>query len=378
MTRPPKNSGAPSLGAFTAGQLVRLCDVAGLSASDAEIYARILLEMLGPVADRPLSLPPPSASFLSDDHTPVEFSLAFLPGAPPALRVLLEPGADAADPAEGGRAGLLAVRAMARRWNFGTDRLDELEDLFFPSSPHGPFTLWCALELRPGGVPKVKVYLNPAASGRNRAAETVREALRRIGHRRAFAVLPQADGYPFFALDLGDWDEPRAKVYLRHDHLTAARAADLSRMRPGPDGRAVREFFQDVSGYADVTAPLGAGPLRAGRPGLTCHAFTDRAARTPTGFTLHIPVRDYVRHDRDALSRATTVLRRRGMEPTALRRALSAVTSRDPRDGVGLVAYLALAHQQGRPPRVTAYVSSEAYRVRPPVPATRERVPAVG
>jgi hypothetical protein len=45
---------------------------------------------------------------------------------------------------------------------------------------------------------------------------------------------------------------------------------------------------------------------------------------------------------------------------------------------VGLIAYLALAHQQGRPPRVTAYLSSEAYAVRPPaVEAVPEPV-AVG
>jgi hypothetical protein len=43
------------------------------------------------------------------------------------------------------------------------------------------------------------------------------------------------------------------------------------------------------------------------------------------------------------------------------------VTGRRPEDGVGLIAYLALAHQQDRAPRVTAYLSAEAYAVRPPV-----------
>ena len=41
-------------------------------------------------------------------------------------------------------------------------------------------------------------------------------------------------------------------------------------------------------------------------------------------------------------------------------------------DGAGLIAYLALVHERGRPPRVTAYLSSEAYGVRPP----RETEPA--
>ncbi len=42
---------------------------------------------------------------------------------------------------------------MAQHWGFDTQRLDELDDLFFPPSPEGPLALWCALELRPGGAP---------------------------------------------------------------------------------------------------------------------------------------------------------------------------------------------------------------------------------
>ncbi|MER5751324.1 tryptophan dimethylallyltransferase family protein [Streptomyces sp. NPDC002088] len=363
--------GAPTLGAFTTGQLVRLCDVAGLDASDAELYARVLAEALGPVADRPLDLPPPSDSFLSDDHTPVEFSLAFQPDAPPTLRVLVEPGAGAGSLAESGRTGLRFLRAMARRWDFATDRLDELEDLFFPPSPQGAFALWCALELRPGGVPKVKVYLNPAASGQERSAETVREALRRLGHRQAFTALPQADRHLFFALDLGDWEEPRVKVYLAHQDLSAAEAGGLSRTGGGPGQAEIQAFFRAAAGY-DADLGIGDGEadghdVRLGRrPVQSCHAFTETASGLPSGFTLYVPVRDYVRHDGDALERAVAVLRRQGVDAAPLAAALAAVTSRRPQDGTGLIAYLALADQRGKPPRVTAYISSEAYRVRPP------------
>jgi hypothetical protein len=51
------------------------------------------------------------------------------------------------------------------------------------------------------------------------------------------------------------------------------------------------------------------------------------------------------------------------------------VTSRPLHDGVGLIAYLALAHEQGQPPRVTAYISSEAYTVRPPSAAQVPQFP---
>jgi DMATS type aromatic prenyltransferase len=361
--------GAGTLGEFTAGQLRRLCEVTELDRSDAETYAEVLTESLGAVAERPLHLPPPpSPSFLSDDRTPVEFSLSFHPHAAPTLRVLLEPGYGAGSLAENGRTGLRVIRAMARRWGFATDQLDVLEDLFLPPDPEGPLALWCALELRPGGVPKAKVYLNPAASGPQRAAGTIREALDRLGHRQAFAALPPADGYPFFAIDLGEWEAPRVKVYLTHLGLPAAAASGLSRMDPGPDRETLEEFLHVAGGLDDGTHPSGVLPEARfdGRPVLSCHSFTQTTGG-PSGFTLHVPVRDYVRHDGEALDRAATVLRRHGMDPAWLPRSLEAVTSRRLQDGVGLIAYLALVHEQGRPPRVTTYISSEAYEVRPPV-----------
>ncbi|MFI1753860.1 tryptophan dimethylallyltransferase family protein [Streptomyces sp. NPDC020571] len=370
MTAAPRGThprGAPTLGSFTGGQLRRLGAVARLSRTDVETYAQVLTDALGPVAERPLSLAPPARTFLSDDHTPVEFSLSFRPDAAPAMRVLVEPGCGADSLAHNGRAGLEAIRTMARRWHFTTDALDALQDLFLPPAPHGPLALWCALELRPGGVPGVKVYLNPAARGEERSVATVREALHRLGHRRAFDSLPPGSGYPFLALDLGDWAEPRVKVYVRHDNLTAGQAGRLSRMESGPRSAAVEGFFRTAAGLGPDAAGLG------GRPGLSCHSFTDTGTVRPSGFTLHIPVRDYVRHDGEALARATRVLRLNGMDASVLDRALAALTARRPEDGVGLIAYLALAHQRDRPPRVTAYLSSEAYAVRPPVVETARR-----
>ncbi|MEU9522686.1 tryptophan dimethylallyltransferase family protein [Streptomyces sp. NPDC048224] len=360
-----------TLGSLTSGQLRRLGAVAGLSRADAETYAQVLTDSLGPVAERPLSLPPPTRTFLSDDHTPVEFSLSFRPDAAPSMRVLVEPGCGADSLAHSGRVGLETIRAMARRWNFGTDVLDELADLFLPAAPQGPLALWCALELRPGGVPKVKVYLNPAAHGEERSATTVREALHRLGHGGAFDSLPAGRGYPFLALDLGDWAEPRAKVYVRHDHLTAGQAGRLPRMDPGPGPAVVEGFFRTAAGLGPDATGLD------GRPGLSCHSFTEPGAARPSGFTLHIPVRDYVRHDGEALTRASRVLRHHGMDASVLDRAVAALTARRPEDGVGLIAYLALAHQRDQPPRVTAYLSSEAYAVRPPAARTTRQPLAV-
>lgn len=360
----PRTASHGTLGGLTAGQLNRLCAAAGLGPGDTRGYVEAVVAALGDVAARPLDLPPATPTFLSDDHSPVEYSLSFTPGRAPVLRVLLDPGGGEGDLARGGRAGLDVVRGLARRWNFSTGRLDDLADLFLPPDPRGPFALWCALELRPGGVPKVKVYLNPAARGTKRSTETVREALRRLGHRHAFDALPPSDRFLFLALDLGDWDEPRVKVYLAHQDVPADEAATLSRTADGAGHAEFRDFFHTVTGSRGDGAEGDAALLR--RPFQSCHAFTETASGLPSGFTFYVPVRDHAQHDGQALERAVAVLERHGMDPCPLVRAVPAVTGRPLTEGVGLLAYVSLATQQGRPPRVTVYVSAEAYRVRPP------------
>ncbi|MEU9187287.1 tryptophan dimethylallyltransferase family protein [Streptomyces sp. NPDC048484] len=370
---PPPETGLPTagpreatLGDHVLGQLRRLGATVGLSEADTALYGQILIGSLSGAAQRPLSLPPASPSFISDDHTPVEFSLACTPDAAPGLRVLVEPGCATSDMTDSARTGLKVIRAMATRWDFSTGQLDALEDLFFPASAEGPLALWYALDLRPGGVPGVKVYLNPSAAGTEHAAQTVQEALHRLGYGNAFTGLPQAAGYPFIALDLGTWKVPRVKVYLRHPRMSADDACALSRATSGPAEAAIRYFFNEATGATWPPEQEAEEMQRLlGRPTLTCHAFTNREAE-PSGFTLHIPVRDYVRNDEEALVQAAALLTRFGMDPSILNRSLRALSRRHLADGVGLIAYLALAYERARPPRITAYLSSEAYAVRPP------------
>ncbi|MFE0684344.1 tryptophan dimethylallyltransferase family protein [Streptomyces sp. NPDC058961] len=362
---PATSPGETTLGDHVLGQLQRLGAAVDLSEADTELYGQVLIESLAGAAHRPLSLPPASPAFLSDDHTPVEFSLAGAPDTAPALRVLVEPGWAHNDMVDSGRAGLAAIRALGARWGFATDQLDALADLFFPAEAQGPLALWYALDLRAGGVPGVKVYLNPSATGPESAARTVREALRRLGYGQAFEQLPAAAGYPFLALDLGAWTSPRVKVYVRHLRMSADDACALSRTS-GAAAADIRYFFHAAAGSL---APSERGendtPRLVGRPALTCHSFTEGDSN-PSGFTLHIPVRDYVRDDEEALARATALLNRAGVDPTVLKRSLAALTQRSLADGVGLIAYLALVYERNRPLRLTAYLSSEAYRVRPP------------
>ncbi|GGX29566.1 tryptophan dimethylallyltransferase family protein [Streptomyces chartreusis] len=352
------------LGAFTAGQLGRLCDLVGIDAQRRTAHQRVLTDLLGPAADRPLTDPPASPSFVSDDHTPVEFSLTFPADGPPLLRMLVEPGCAARALPDNACAAWAAVGRLAAQWGYRLDELTRVSDLFLPPAPHGPLTLWSALELRPSGPPGLKVYLNAGSRGAERSMETVGEAMTRLGHGRAYESVrsylrprfPERATFMFFALDVGPWAEPRVKVYVAHHHATAADATDATRLAPGASPERVAELCRRIGG----DEPFSQLPL------ISCYSFTDTAADRPTGHSLYVPVRAYVRDDRAARDHAVELLRHYGIHNAPLDRALAALTTRRLSAGVGLIPYLSLVQAGRQAPRITVYLSPEAYRVFPP------------
>ncbi|WP_143532186.1 hypothetical protein [Saccharothrix sp. ALI-22-I] len=260
--------------------------------------------------------------------------------------------------------GRRVLRGLAERYGFDLRRFALVEYLFLPDRPQRTFGLWCAVVLTAHGGPLFKVYFDLGAQGVGRAPELVEEGLARLGFRRACRLVGDAmadEGRPmYFALDLGQWSRLRVKVYFAHGGggpEDAARAADAV---PGIVGGAVEEFCRTVA---------GAGPFTA-RPLVSCYSLVDTGRERPGGYTVHVPVRDYVEHDGQARARAVAAMRRQGHDPAVLDRALAAVTGRRLDAGVGLISYLSQVftpHAQ----RLTAYLSAEANRVRPP----RTRVP---
>ncbi|MFF0003549.1 tryptophan dimethylallyltransferase family protein [Streptomyces tibetensis] len=358
---------AVTLGEHVRGQLHRMCGAAGLtdSGDSSGLPLLDLLDLLGPTARRPLGAGPPSPSFVCDDHSPVEFSLAFSAGSPVALRLLVEPGCAATTLGERGRLGLHALEALAARRGFPTEPVRRVEDLFLPPVVDGSFALWCAMDLRPDRSAGIKVYLNPRAHGRERSAYVTQEALDRFGFGRAWPALrersmargPDRDEILFFALDLGGWDTPRVKVYVARHDITAAEAHTASGLLPGEPAVRVDEFCRTMGG--DVAR-------FAHRPLVSCLSYTERDPMHPCGHTVHVPVRDYAPDDEVARDRAVAVLRRYGMDAGVIDSAWAAMTSRRPRDGVGLIAYVSLVQSTWQPPRVNVYFSPEAYTVHPP------------
>ncbi|MDG4830798.1 tryptophan dimethylallyltransferase family protein [Solwaraspora sp. WMMD1047] len=353
---------ASSLAERLSDQLRQLCEVVG---ADSTAPLDLLADLLGPAGSRPLSEPPAWPSNIADDHTPVEFSIAYNENEPPALRILAE--------AQGSPPGVLANLSAAHRFmdrqghrfNLSSSRYEAVRDIFASGQPRGDFALWHSLVFRSGRRPELKVYFNPEVQGTERSPALVAEAVRRLGLSRPYrAVLERGvrpgklgrqDRLTFFSLDLHDGPQARVKLYLSHHD---AEARDVARTAGAVDGvdEAVVERFC-------ATAGGGPGPFR-GRPMVSSHTFAGGVER-PIGYSVYVPIRSYVADDAEARSRVLSLLARHGFDGAVLDRAIAAVSRRPLHEGVGLIAHVSL--RLGRPrPGVTVYLSAEAYRTDPP------------
>ncbi len=351
-----------SLFEFLNHQLGRLCaalDADWLSAS------QVLAELLGPIGARDLRQPPPYPSGVADDHTPVEFSIAFNESELPTLRILAEALAPMPSAAANLSAAQRFVRTQAARFGIPLAQFDQLSEVFAADDPHGGFGMWHSIIFRPGAVPEFKVYFNPEARGVDAAPALVAEALERLGLVRSYhSVLAHAtrpgelgrgDRLTFFALDLHDGLHSRVKLYFSHhdaqmqDVVRAAGAVD------GVDRRLLAEFC-DLAG--------GGTAVFADRPLVSSYTFLGEGQR-PVGYSVYVPIRDYVSDDDEARARAALLLDRYGFDSRQLDRAIAAVAHRPLSNGVGLIAHVALRLGPPRP-GVTVYLSAEAYQVVPP------------
>jgi DMATS type aromatic prenyltransferase len=353
----------PSPGSRTlrqhAGQQLRsLFEELGLE-DVAEGGVGLLHELLGSGGFRPISEPVLWPSFVVDDHTPVEFSLAFDGTGSPTLRVLVEHLAPEATAYNNLLAARRLTERLAQRYQLPLDRFEVIEDLFLPNEPQGRFSLWHAVVFRPNGRHEFKLYFNPAVRGVKWAPNVVAQAFERLGLGHAYdRVVAHAfrqenmtDSFVFFAIDLLPEPHCRVKVYVAHDRAGIAdieRAACAARgVLPG----VAKDFCQLVGG-SRVTFTR--------RPLVSCYAFLPNDGDVPSGYTLYLPIRDYVTDDEVARDRAGTLLRRYGADPLVLDRALKIIAERPLDAGVGLISYVSLRMGQLRP-GITVYLSSEAY-----------------
>jgi DMATS type aromatic prenyltransferase len=343
-----------SLREHTTGQLRRLCRVAGLS--DIHQSAGALLgQLLGSAGESRLSGPVTWSSNVSDDMTPIEFSVAFDASGERSVRLLGE--------AVGGAPAQRFLDSVADRLQLVTSKFDAVQDLFLPSDSKVEFALWYSVIFRTGSAPVFKVYFNPQVNGPDSAAGLVASGLKRLGMQSVYEpVVSHAlardgkDYFSFFALDLNDSPRARVKLYVSHDDAEIAEAERAASLVPGIDPLQIREFCAVLSG--------GKGPFSR-RPLISSYSFVEGDTSTPSNFSLYLPIRDYVPDDEVARARLVAIMAQYDIDSTELDRSLAAVSSRSLRDGVGLIAHVSLrlgAVGSG----ITVYLSSEAFNVTPP------------
>ena len=350
---------------FTGRQLSALLHSVGITENVPECVG-LLADALGPGGLRPVSTSPAWPSGVADDHTPVEFSTAFGPDESPVVRMIVETSATRPSRQANTAAALAALDRMRRRYNVDTAQFDAVRDLFLPAEAERDFAFWYSLVFRAGEQPMVKVYLNPEVRGEDAAEELVREGLGRSGFAAGFPVLrnhavtrPGLDRYSFFALDLTGQRRARTKVYISHDD---AEVRDVSRAAHAARG-------VDVDRVPDFCLLTGNTATFDKRPLISSYTFMDGDAHRPSGYSLYVPIRDYVADDEEARRRVLAVMTKYDLDPTPFERALRAVARRPLDEGVGLIAHVSL--RMGRPrPGITAYLSSEAYHVSAPRPVS--------
>lgn len=365
---------ASSLYEHVSDQLRRLCGAIGMPPHAALTGLSALID---PIGGRSLAEPPLWPTGVSDDHTPVEYSIACEVGQPPVLRILGETIARQPSRQANLGAALQLVDTLADRLDLALDRFHQVRQVFLNGDPQHDFAMWFSLVLRPDQQQEVKIYFNPDTQGTNRAPELVEEALWRLQLGRAYATalaygvrpgqLGDRDRFAFFALDLHSRPHARIKVYLSHYDAEADDIVRASGAVAGVDGGAVRDFLE----LTGCTGPLTNRPLVSG------YTFVGTDTERPSTYSLYLPIRDYVSDDEQARELVLAVLRRFGLDPSVVDRAIAAVARRPLREGVGLIAHVSLRLTANRTPGVTVYLSSEAYQVCPPRPRAASEVEQV-
>ncbi|MFO0757891.1 MAG: iron-containing redox enzyme family protein [Byssovorax sp.] len=365
LKRFPRATSVPSTTTYLSVGEKRLADlyrgVMGRPCPD-DILA-LFAEVLDPWGRQPIPDRPPWASEIGDDHSPFEFSVA-VGGREPELRILFEAQADRPSPAALWEAGEALNQRLARDRGIDLKRLAQVADLFIPTDPGAAFAMWHSVCLFEHSKPAWKVYLNPQAQGRGRAAAVVEEALCRLGYDRAWPVLssvaggrgPDLDELKYFSLDLTEGQAARVKVYYRHHRITAA---ELERAFAAAPAHIPGDVIGMCEAILDSEGPFVEKPIGS------CFSFVEGDVERPSKATLHLPVARYVASDADVSDRVHEYLRDHNMPEAGYEEPIRAFANRPLSHGVGMHSYVSFRREkQGR--RLTAYLSPEVFHVEPP------------
>ncbi len=343
-------------------KLTALCNAVGLVDKTAQAI-EIFRAMTSSWGDRKIGDTSAWESNVSDDFSPFEFSIALDPNQT-ELRVLVEAQGTEPNLRSNWEAGLQLNQYLAAHYNVNLDRFRQIEDLFVPTNLDAKFSMWHAVCFYPDKEPAFKLYLNPQAQEKSRAAAVVEESLVRLGFPHAWSSLaeiaaqrgPEKDEFVYCSLDLSFNSHARVKVYLRHydatvDDLESA----LSLAQNYIAGDAI-EFCQVMSaGQSSFSA----------KPVISCFSWVEGDNSTPSSGILHIPISNYAPNDLVVRDRLDRYFIQHSLPISTYHSAIQALATRSLEEGIGMQSYTSLRRDKQQQ-RVTIYLNPEVNAVRPP------------
>ncbi|XDG07171.1 hypothetical protein ABKA04_006786 [Annulohypoxylon sp. FPYF3050] len=305
------------------------------------------------------------ASSASNDHSPVEYSLALSQHTGDAeLRFLIE-----AQPKGNSMAQLQESSLQLNETILGAygatvslDRFNLVRDIFMPSQAEGILAAWHSFAVS-NTKEKWKIYLNPLASGQGRTTslDTTREAFERLGLASSWTLLESmlsaSDYIIYFSLGLApDLDNAEVKAYVAHPGASAAQIAQKHvAMCPEASAYEIQHFCASLSGGSH-------GPY-TGKPLLSCFAFKQSDPGKVTR-TVLFPIDSYAANDEEAQERVEKYMRDISapqLYRERYRKAISAIQRRPLAAGRGIHSWVGLKQNPDGARSNTYYLSPEFF-----------------
>jgi DMATS type aromatic prenyltransferase len=349
---------------YASSRLRMLCYAARFGDETTKVV-ETFRSLISPWGDRSRVQSSDWVSDISDDNTPIEFSVA-IAGEKVEVRVLFEPQADVPTVAAHREVGIDFNERLENEFGASLHQFRKLKDIFLPKNMQGPFAVWSSAVFSPGKAPAFKAYLNPQAQGVEEAPEVVLEGLARLGLRHTWQNLtktvlrrgPELDELKYFALDLSKDAEARVKVYVRH-HATTAEELEVASSAASSYVRGeTLDFVRSIRGNSDR--------LRERAP-FTCSSFVGTERNHPLATTIYVPVCAYANDDAAVLDRVRTYMDERQMPSSTYESIVWGFANRPLTEGVGMQPWIAL-RRFDTVTRMTIYLATEANRVHPPGP----------
>jgi pyrroloquinoline quinone (PQQ) biosynthesis protein C len=343
-------------------KLIALCSALGMSAKTAEVV-EVFRAMTISWCDRKVGQSSEWRSETSDDGSPFEFSIALDPDKV-ELRILIE--AQGSDPnlQSNWQAGIELNQYLAKHYNVSLDRFEQIADLFVPTNADAKFSMWHSACFYPDKPSAFKVYLNPQAQQKTRAAAIIEESFVRLGFTHAWPTLstiaaqrgPDKDEFVYFSLDLAAHSYARVKVYIRHQDATPTELeSSLSAAPNYVPGDAI-EFCQ---------AMAGGQTSFCAKPAITAFSWVEEDNALPSSSTLHLPISNYATDDRIVCDLLDLYFIEHGLPVSTYQSAIDSLAVRRLEDGIGMHSYTSFRRDKQQR-RVTLYLNPEVNAVKPP------------